>query len=88
MDTLIVNAGVSTLQPLLVTAGLQRDEIHTRMTNLDGLTRVRDVAGAAMRGNFTGPLLSAVTYVSILSRPWHQITNLFPWTDPLTRTEL
>ena len=64
VDTVIINAGVSALQPLLAVAGLNGHEISTRMTDIDGLTRLREVAAAAMQGNFTGPLLSAVTFVS------------------------
>jgi len=68
LDTLVVNAGVSALQPLLTVAGVNRDDFGTRMTDLNGLTRVRDVAAAAVRGNFTGPLLSAVTYIPFLAK--------------------
>lgn len=62
LDTLVLSAGVSALQPLLSVAGLKGSDAG--MADIEGLNRVRDVAAAAMRGNFTGPLLSAVTYVS------------------------
>ncbi|KAF8531024.1 hypothetical protein JB92DRAFT_2854639 [Gautieria morchelliformis] len=68
LDTLVVNAGVSALQPLLAIAGVPTDQVGLRMTDIDGLSRVRDVANAAMRGNFTGPLLSAVTYIPLLAQ--------------------
>ena len=58
-DTLVVAAGVSALQPLMTIAGVDTIEQATK----EGIQRVADVAAAATRGNYVGPLISAVTFV-------------------------
>jgi len=64
LDTLVVSAGVSALRPVLeiasesVSAGAQ--------PSVDGLQRVADVALAAIKGNYVGPLLSAVTMIPLM----------------------
>jgi hypothetical protein len=62
-DTLVVAAGVSALQPLMAIAGVDTDSDHTQATK-EGIQHVADVAAAATRGNYVGPLISAVTFVS------------------------
>ncbi|KIJ32092.1 hypothetical protein M422DRAFT_53094 [Sphaerobolus stellatus SS14] len=74
LDTLIINAGVSALQPLLAVVGLETHQTTVNeLPGLAGLIRVRDVAAAAIRGNFTGPLLSLAAFIPLLenssSRP-------------------
>ncbi|KAJ3493472.1 hypothetical protein NLJ89_g11011 [Agrocybe chaxingu] len=69
LDTLVVAAGVSALQPLMAVAGV---EPHPRSPNLpqatkEDIQRTVDVAAAATRGNFVGPLVAAVTFVPLLT---------------------
>jgi NAD(P)-dependent dehydrogenase (short-subunit alcohol dehydrogenase family) len=60
---LIVAAGVSALRPVLDIAGVQGPSIT--QPSRDGVQRLADVAQAAIRGNYLGPLLSAVTMVCL-----------------------
>ena len=61
-DTLVVAAGVSALQPLMAVAGVDTDAPVGQATK-EGIQRVADVAAAATRGNYVGPLISATTFV-------------------------
>lgn len=61
LDTLIVAAGVSALRPVLDIAGVEGPFVT--QPSLDGVRRVEDVAMAAIKGNYLGPLLSVVTMV-------------------------
>jgi hypothetical protein len=63
LDTLIVAAGVSALRPVLEIAGVEGPSV-TR-PSLDDVRRVEDVAMAAIKGNYLGPLLSVVTMVCL-----------------------
>ena len=67
MDTLVVAAGVSALQPLLAVAGVQAegDKSTLHHTTRTGIQHTSNVASAAIRGNFTGPLVAAVTFVCL-----------------------
>jgi NAD(P)-dependent dehydrogenase (short-subunit alcohol dehydrogenase family) len=65
LDTLIVAAGVSALRPVLEIAGVEGPSIT--QPDLDGIRRVEDVALAAIKGNYLGPLLSVVTMVGLRS---------------------
>lgn len=65
LDTLIVSAGVSALRPVLEIAGAEGPSVT--QPGLDGVRRVEDVALAAVKGNYLGPLLSAVTMVCFRS---------------------
>lgn len=71
LDTLIVNAGVSALQPLLAVAGAHSAQNGAEgpplLPDLAGLTRLKDVSHAAIQGNFTGPLLSVAALVTCSS---------------------
>jgi len=73
MDTLIVAAGVSALQPLLAIAGVETEGAKTSLslTTREGIQRAVDSSSAAMRGNYTGPLIAAVTFVSLCSYLLH-----------------
>jgi hypothetical protein len=68
---MIVAAGVSALRPVLEIAGVEGPSVTE--PSLDGVQRVEDVALAAIKGNYLGPLLSVVTMVcpcgSTQSRP-------------------
>ncbi|GJE92116.1 NAD(P)-binding protein [Phanerochaete sordida] len=63
VDTVIICAGVSSLRPLLEVAGVERPGEDVSLT---GIRRIREVSDAAMKGNFTGPLLSAVSLIPLL----------------------
>ena len=80
MDTVIITAGVISLQPLLSIANLKHESDHV---GLEGVQRVVEVAQAALHSNFVGPLVSATTFVreSGLSRtyPFFQLSA----SDPL-----
>jgi len=68
LDTLVVAAGVSALQPLLAIAGVEvENKTELEMTTLEGIQNTVDVAAAATRGNYVGPLVAAVTFVPLLS---------------------
>ncbi|KAH9487391.1 11-beta-hydroxysteroid dehydrogenase-like 4A [Psilocybe cubensis] len=64
LDTLVVAAGVSALKPLLAVTGVQGNEDSTK----EGIQRTVDIAAAATRGNYVGPLIAAVTLIPTLSR--------------------
>ena len=65
LDTLIVAAGVSALRPVLEIAGVEGPSV-TQPT-VEGVQKVEDVAMAAIKGNYLGPLLSVVTMVCLRS---------------------
>ena len=66
LDTLVISAGVSALQPLLAVAGADcKGSALTPMhTTLEGIQKTSDISLAAIKGNYTGPLIAAVTFVS------------------------
>ncbi|KAF8798355.1 NAD(P)-binding protein [Phlegmacium glaucopus] len=68
LDTLIIAAGVSALQPLMAIAGVNTEGGNTSIgqATQEGIQRVADVAAAATQGNYVGPLISAVTFVPML----------------------
>jgi len=76
LDTLVVAAGVSALQPLLAIAGIKTErKTELEMTTREGIQNTVEVAAAATRGNYVGPLVAAVTFVSnpvSPSREFHQ----------------
>ncbi|KIP08558.1 hypothetical protein PHLGIDRAFT_23479 [Phlebiopsis gigantea 11061_1 CR5-6] len=63
VDTVVVTAGVSSLMPLLEVAG-----VHSpgEEPTVEGVQRTLDVSNAALRGNFSGPLVSAVALIPLL----------------------
>ena len=63
IDTVILTAGVASLQPLLTVANLKHDSDHVE---LEGVQRAFDVAQNALRSNYLGHLVSAVTFVWLL----------------------
>ncbi|KAG6895828.1 hypothetical protein C0992_012230 [Termitomyces sp. T32_za158] len=70
VDTLIVTAGVSALQPLMDVAGVEANSCGTSFTpshaSIDGIKRAVNISAAAARGNYTGPLVAAVTFIPLL----------------------
>lgn len=73
LDTMLVVAGVSALRPLMAVAGVEDD---TSSATAAGIQRTVEVATAATTGNYTGPLIAAVTFVS----PFSSLppTNAYP----------
>ncbi len=59
-------AGVSALRPLLEIAGVTRDgkKFNPQDCTLSGLQDGVRIAHAAMQGNYVGPLVAALTFVS------------------------
>ncbi|KAH8120487.1 hypothetical protein DFH11DRAFT_1560263 [Phellopilus nigrolimitatus] len=69
LDTLVVVAGVSSLKPLLETAGVERERGKPLPdADLRGVQESVRIAGAAVQGNFTGPYTAAITFIPFLSR--------------------
>ncbi len=66
VDTLIICAGVSALRPLLEVAGLEKvgGVFVPPKVDASGVQRTVAAANAAMQGNYIGPLVCAVTFVS------------------------
>lgn len=60
IDTVHVCAGVSALQPLLNLTGTTE---AGQDASQDGIQSAVDIAGRAIRGNFNGPLVAALTFV-------------------------
>ncbi|KAG6887147.1 hypothetical protein C0995_001030 [Termitomyces sp. Mi166 len=71
VDTLIVAAGVSALQPLMAVAGVEADPGGTSFTpsqtSTEGIKRTVEISAAATRGNYIGPLISVVTFIPLLT---------------------
>lgn len=62
LDTIHVCAGVSALQPVMALTGINdvRDDAAVQ-----GIQNAVDITGKAMQGNLIGPLVAAVTFVSL-----------------------
>ncbi|KAL4256334.1 short-chain dehydrogenases/reductases (SDR) family protein [Pleurotus pulmonarius] len=65
IDTLIVAAGVSALQPLMTVARV--DDPDADATS-EGITHAVEIAKKAMNGNYFGPLGAAVAFIPLLTR--------------------
>lgn len=66
LDTLQVIAGVSSLRPIHEIAGLERvDNEPLPDASSAGIREGVRIASAALQGNFYGPLVAALTFVSI-----------------------
>ncbi|KAL5518704.1 hypothetical protein ACEPAH_387 [Sanghuangporus vaninii] len=69
LDTLLVIAGVSSLRPLIEITGLERkDGEPLPDANLEGVREGVRIAGAALQGNFYGPLTAAFSFIPLLER--------------------
>jgi len=75
LDTLIVTAGVSALQPLMMVAGVKAEgkAFNPPQASVAGIQHAVDVAAAATTGNYAGPLVAAITFIPLL-----QATSLSP----------
>ncbi|KAM6496516.1 hypothetical protein JOM56_006989 [Amanita muscaria] len=75
LDTLAIVAGVSALQPLMEVAQVPKCTGFSPNTaakaTKEGIQRAKDVSNAAVKGNFTGPLVSAVTFIPFLQATSH-----------------
>ncbi|KAF8988092.1 hypothetical protein BDQ17DRAFT_1374374 [Cyathus striatus] len=70
LDTLVVAAGVSSLRPLMAVACVDDDGhngVVAPQATQEGLQTTVNVAEAALRGNFIGPLVSAVSFIPLLT---------------------
>ncbi|KAJ7046220.1 hypothetical protein C8F04DRAFT_1387826 [Mycena alexandri] len=65
LDTLIVAAGVSALRPLMDVAGATASTSNSNVEKA-AIEHVVDVAAAATRGNYVGPLVAAVAFIPLL----------------------
>jgi hypothetical protein len=64
LDTLILTAGVSALQPLMSVAGIDMSAPGPRsQANAEGIQHAVKAANAAVNGNFIGPYVVAITFV-------------------------
>ncbi|KLO06698.1 NAD-P-binding protein [Schizopora paradoxa] len=73
LDTLLIMAGVSALRPLLETAGVERQgggggTFVPADCTLEGLQDGVRIASAAIKGNFLGPLVAALTFIPFMTR--------------------
>ncbi|KAJ6608837.1 hypothetical protein B0H10DRAFT_2066309 [Mycena sp. CBHHK59/15] len=68
IDTLVVAAGVSTLRPLMAVAGVdvKKGEKMPDATK-QGIEKAVYVTSMATRGNYVGPLVSAITFIPLLT---------------------
>ncbi|KAG6373195.1 hypothetical protein JVT61DRAFT_6815 [Boletus reticuloceps] len=69
LDTLILTAGVSALQPLMSVAGVDMSslDIIGSQASPEGIQHAVNAATAAVNGNFTGPYIAAITFIPLLS---------------------
>ncbi|KZL80883.1 short-chain dehydrogenase reductase sdr [Colletotrichum incanum] len=65
LDTLHICAGVSALQPIMALTGTKSAEVDA---DAAGIQTAVDIAGRAVKGNFNGPLASALTFIPMLTR--------------------
>lgn len=65
LDTLILTAGVSALQPLMSVAGVDMSapDIVGSQASPEGIQHAVNAATAAVNGNFIGPYIAAITFV-------------------------
>ncbi|KAG8930227.1 hypothetical protein FRC02_004486 [Tulasnella sp. 418] len=74
LDTLIISAGVSALQPL-VTGVAQAVKIKGEYAigepTLGGIQRAKEIASKAVASNYIGPLISAATFIPMLELTSH-----------------
>ncbi|KAG1741818.1 uncharacterized protein EDB91DRAFT_1129532 [Suillus paluster] len=66
IDTLIITAGVSALQPLMSVAGVTASESPPHAT-AEAIGHAVGVAKAALDGNFFGPYIAAITFIPLLT---------------------
>lgn len=74
LDTIHVCAGVSALQPVMALTGVEGKEDAGEK----GIQNAVDVAGRAVQGNLYGPMVAALTFVSLCVASWHSLV-IFTW---------
>ncbi|KAF9463107.1 hypothetical protein BDZ94DRAFT_1218598 [Collybia nuda] len=69
IDTMIVAAGVSALQPLMAVAGVEvkGTTFTPAQSTKEGIKAAVAVTAAATRGNYVGPLVAAITFIPLLT---------------------
>ncbi|KAF9235848.1 hypothetical protein BU15DRAFT_50848 [Melanogaster broomeanus] len=69
LDTLLLTAGVSALQPLMSVAGvdMSASDVVAPQASTEGIQHAVNAATAAVSGNFIGPYVVAVTFIPLLS---------------------
>ncbi|KAG5640680.1 hypothetical protein DXG03_007544 [Asterophora parasitica] len=71
VDTVVVAAGVSALQPLMAVAGVESHSGGASFTppqaSAESIQKAVDISAAATRGNYVGPLVSAITFIPLLT---------------------
>ncbi|KAG1865642.1 hypothetical protein C8R48DRAFT_772638 [Suillus tomentosus] len=69
IDTLIITAGVSALQPLMTVAGVtsSKDGLSPPHATAEAIHHAVSVAKAATNGNFFGPYIAAITFIPLLT---------------------
>ncbi|KAI1841493.1 hypothetical protein JX265_009940 [Neoarthrinium moseri] len=83
LDTLQICAGVSALQPVMALTGVQSAEEDATS---DGIRTAVAIGGRAIKGNFDGPFISALTFVSSPTRAERSMTLITTQIPMLTRT--
>ncbi|TFL06349.1 hypothetical protein BDV98DRAFT_559259 [Pterulicium gracile] len=72
IDTVIVNAGVSALRPLLDVTDeyehISGPPKERRMPSAAGIEQALKTSQAAITGNYSGPLIAAVTFIPLLEQ--------------------
>ncbi|THH26737.1 hypothetical protein EUX98_g7452 [Antrodiella citrinella] len=78
IDTVIVCAGVSAIQPLLANAGLENASSakSTAQASAEDMQKAVDLVNAAAKGNFTGPLVAALAFFSSSSPSMLLVSSL------------
>ncbi|KAG2128762.1 uncharacterized protein EDB93DRAFT_1256553 [Suillus bovinus] len=69
IDTIIITAGVSALQPLMSVAGVtaSKDGFSPPHATTEAIHNAVGVAKAAISGNFFGPYIAAITFIPLLT---------------------
>ncbi|KAG0703439.1 hypothetical protein DFH29DRAFT_916352 [Suillus ampliporus] len=69
IDTLIITAGVSALQPLMSVAGVtaSKDGLSLPHATAEAMDHAVGIAKAALDGNFFGPYIAAIAFIPLLT---------------------
>lgn len=73
LDTIHVCAGVSALQPVMALTGVEGKEEDAAGK---GIQDAVDVTAKAVQGNLFGPMVAALTFVSLFIVTWPPLMNL------------
>jgi NAD(P)-dependent dehydrogenase (short-subunit alcohol dehydrogenase family) len=80
LDTIHVCAGVSALQPVMALTGVAGKED----AGAKGIQDAVDVTAKAVQGNLYGPMVAALTFVSLCIAPFHRPPSRLHRTNRLT----